>query len=486
LDQFASEAENIRAGWSWANLQAYNNEKAAEICWSYTTAGGNLLLNRLPPSELRIWSLRSLAIATRLFNPDAELNPITLLGLVDESVGEYDSAEAYFRRGASLAQSLGDNRNAAFLLQHLGRVLGKRGHTYDGIDNYERARQLLCDMGEHDTELKLVSDIALALAELRENHQAVDYLQKVLENARRTRNRLEEANALANLSTVWKNNSRPQAIRWSDEAAEIFQELGYRHWQAQALLQSGLLRVGTDESETGIEQIKFAHMIYRDIGDGNGEARAVGTLGEAYRSLDRNEEAIEAFETQLRVARRIGDRHREINALGDKGVTLAKMGSYELAIVILKEAREVARSSGNDEQEFNTLCNIGKAYIAIGKTDEAITIFEEQVEIGKKMGLVSKQLHAFKHIADVYRDRGALADATKSMKSRVNFAETSRDHHDYPSAMFELSQFLFSVGQHHEAITTAEAAQALFEQRNDPSCAYKVQSQIEEWKGGVS
>jgi len=482
LDHFARESENIRAAWSWANLQADNNEKAAEICWSYTTAGSNLLLTRLPPSELKTWSLRSLAIATRLSNLDAELNPLTLLGLVDESIGEYDSAEAYFRRGASLAQTLGDNRNVAFLLQHLGRVLVTRGHIYEGIDNYERARQLLCSMGEHDTELKLVSDIALALAELRENHQAVDYLQKVLENARRAGNRLDEANALANLSTVWKDNSKPQAIRWSDEAAERFRELGYRHWQAQALLQSGLLRVRTADSETGIEQIKTAHMLYRDMGDGNGEARAVGTLGQAYRSVDRNEKAIEAFEVQLQVARRIGDRHREINALGDKGETLAKMGNYELAIVILKEARQVARLSGNDEQEFNTLCDIGKAYTAIGKTNEAITIFQEQVDIGKRMGLVSKQLHAFKHIADVYRDRGDVTRAMESMKSRVDLAETSRDHHDYPLAMFELSQFLFSIGQQREAITTAETARALFEQRNDPSCAYKVQSQIQEWQ----
>jgi tetratricopeptide (TPR) repeat protein len=285
LELFTKEAENIRHGWNWSNGQSEHDDSAAKVAWSYTNDGAHVLLNRMPAAELKLWAQTSLSIAKRLGDRKEELNPLCLLGLIDESIGEYDSAENYFQLGSDLSLKVGDNRNGAFLLEHLGRVQVAKGHVYEGLESYQRAKQLLCDLGQHEEELKLVSDIALALSQLREDHLAVDYLQKVLDNARTKGNKLEEANALANLATVWKSRSKPQCIRWSDEAAEIFRQLNYKHWHAQALLQSGLLRVEVNEPEAGIDQIKSALAIYQEIGDGDGEARSVGTLGEAYRMM---------------------------------------------------------------------------------------------------------------------------------------------------------------------------------------------------------
>jgi tetratricopeptide (TPR) repeat protein len=486
LELFTREAENIRHGWNSANAQGESNDEVAKICWSYTFEGTNLLLNRMPADEIRVWSQRSLSIAKRLGNQEAELNPLCLLGLIDESIGEYDSAETYFRQCSNLALELGDNRTGAFLLDHLGRVQVRKGHVYEGIENYQRAQQILCTLGQHEEELKLVSDIALALSQLGEKHLAVDYLQKVLENARKNGNRLDEATALANLAIVWRSRSKTQCLCWSDEAAEIFQQLGYRHWQAQALLQSGSLRVETNESEVGIDQIKLALAMYREIGDGDGdgEARSVGTLGEAYRSLNRDDEALALFEEQLQIALKIGDRSRQITALGDMGVTLVKLGRYDAAILVFKEARQLAKFTGNHEDEFHSLCNLGRAYAASGKIDEAIEAFEEQIKLGKTMGLVSKQLHAIKHISEMFAGRGEYERAKEWLKAGVILSETSRDPHDWPGAIFELGKFLFSIGEHGEAIGQAKKAMTLFQRNNDLSCAFRVQQQIEDWSGG--
>ncbi len=482
LELFTKEAENIRHGWNWSNGQSEHDDDAAKVGWSYTNDGAHVLLNRMAAAELKLWAQASLSIAKRLGDRKAELNPLCLLGLIDESIGEYDSAENYFRLGSNLSLKVGDNRSGSFLLEHLGRVQVAKGHVYEGLKNYQRAKQLLCDLGEHEEELKLVSDIALALSQLREDHLAVDYLQKVLENARTKGNRLEEANALANLATVWKHRSESQCLRWSDEAAEIFRQLGYRHWQAQAMLQSGLLRVKTNETEPGLTQIKHALAIYREIGDGDGEARAVGTLGQAYRSLNRNDEALALFEEQLQIALKIGDRKRQITALGDKGATLAKLGRYNDGTLVLEEARQMAKFTGNHEDEFNTLCDLGKAYALSGNTDKAIASYEQQIELGKTMGLVSKQLHAIKHISEMFAGRGEHRRAKEWLNVGVVLSETSKDLHDQPGAIFDLSKFLFSIGEHVDAIAEAEKAMTLFQRNNDLSCAFRVEQQIKEWR----
>jgi len=484
LELFTKEAENIRYGWNWSNAQKEENDDAAKVAWSYTNDGAHVLLNRMPADELKIWAKASLSIAERLGDKKEELNPLCLLGLIDESIGEFDSAENYFRLASNLSLGVGDNRNGAFLLEHLGRVQVTKGHVYEGLESYQRARQFLCDLGEHEEELKLVSDIALALSKLREDHLAVDYLQKVLENARTKGNKLEEANALANLATVWKNRSKSQCILWSDEAAEIFRQLNYKHWQAQALLQSGLLRVETNEPDAGSEQIRLALTIYREIGDGDGEARAVGTLGEAYRFLNRYDEALTLFEEQLQIALKIRDRKRQIIALGDKGATLVKLGHYDEAILAFNEAKQLAKLTGNHNDETKALGSLGEAYALSGDFDKAIAVYKEQVELGKTMGLVSKQLYAIKQISEMYAARGEYERAKEWLSAGVVLSETSRDVHDQPSAVFELSRFLFSIGEHAEAILAAEKAMSLFQRNNDLSCAFKVEQQIREWTEG--
>jgi tetratricopeptide (TPR) repeat protein len=481
LELFTKEAENIRHGWNWSNAQREHNDDAAKVAWSYTNDGAHVLLNRMPTAELKLWAQTSLSIAKRIGDRKEELNPLCLLGLIDESIGEYDSAENYFRLGSNLSLEVGDSRNGAFLLEHLGRVQVAKGHVYDGLASYQRARQLLCDIGQHEEELKLVSDIALALSQLREDHLAVDYLQKVLENARTKENKLEEANALANLATVWKNRSKSQCIRWSDEAAEIFRQLNYKHWQAQALLQSGLLRVETNEPDAGSDQIRLALAIYRKIGDGDGEARAVGTLGEAYRFLNRYDEALALFEEQLQIALKIRDRKRQITALGDKGVTLVKLGRYDEAVLAFNEARELGKLTGNHDDEAKALGSLGEAYALSGDIDKAIATYEEQIELGKTMGLVSKQLYAIKQISEIYAGQREHERAKEWLSAGVVLSETSRDVHDQPSAVFELSRLLFSIGEHAEAISEAEKAMSLFQRNNDLSCVFKVEQQIKEW-----
>lgn len=68
------------------------------------------------------------------------------------------------------------------------------------------------------------------------------------------------------------------------------------------------------------------------------------------------------------------------------------------------------------------------------------------------MGLVSKQLYAIKQISEMYAGRGEYERAKEWRREGVVLSETSRDVHDQPSAVFELSRFLFSIGEHAEAI----------------------------------
>lgn len=486
VELFNHEIENIRYGWAWSNKQREEVEKAAQICWSYTSWGSNILLNRLPATELKAWCQASLSVAKRLYNLEAELGPLTLLGLAHESLGEYNSAEEYFRQALSVTVDLGDTYNSAIVQENLGRTLADRGHWHEAIEIYEHARKLLCSIGEHQKEGKIVSDIALAYSKLKDLNRAVHHLNLVLNAAREDGNKLDEANTLGNLSEVYKNfGANSEAIKCAEQAAHIFQELGYPHLATQSLLQSGELSVETNDLGHGIEKIRQALASYREIGDRHGELVALGSLAGAYMSSQDFLQAIGMLEEQLKIAREIGDRHREGNALGNKGIVLVKLGNLALAIETLKEAIQVAHATGNHYHKFNILCHLGKAYVALGRQDEAVNIFEEHIRVAKTMGVFRHEAHAIRHLVDLYADQGNNGRAIEYMKTCVRESQTSKDPHDYPDSVFQLAQLYADNGEYDEAVSLGETAIQYFEQQGDIACANKTQECIAIWKSEI-
>jgi len=482
LKIFDHERENIRHGWAWCASQAEGDSDVAKLCWTFILAGGNILLNRLSADDLKTWCQRSISIAKQLNSREAELSPLTLLGLVHESVGEYGSAVEVFREAIDLANELEDQRGAALVYQHLGRALADSGRLYEAIENYEHAKQIWCNLGEHEKEGKVIADIGLAYSGLRETSRAIGHLQSVVDNARKDGNELDEANALANLANVYVKKSPAKAISLDEQAAQIFERLGYKHWAAQALATSGLWLVDLGESAKGIQQIEQSIAVLHEIGDRHLEVVAAGQLGEAYMTLNEPQKAITAFDRQLQLARDIGDRHREANALGDKGIVLAADGQIDLAIIAFDEARDVAQLTGNLNHEFNTLCKAGEAYVKAGRREEAIKAFEDQVTIGNSMGIASKALHALKHLADSFAEWEDIARAKAYMQVRVIRSQQSQDVHDYPEALFESATFFAGIGKLGPAILQAESAVVAFDRNNDRSCAMKARVKIEEWK----
>jgi tetratricopeptide (TPR) repeat protein len=481
LHIFRTERENIRHGWALSSHKAEIDAEIAEICWTYTRVGYNILLNRLPTDELKVWCQRSLYIAKHLNNRAAEFDPGMLLGLLHESIGEYGLAEESFRQALALAYELKDQQCAAIAYHHLGRALAHRGFLYDAIENFEHAQRLFCGIGQHDNEGKVLQDIAMAYSRLKDTQRAITQLQIVLDIARKNGNRLEEANALANLALVHGNSkSKHEAIKYLEQALELFKELGYRHWEVQTIYQTGNLYVGIGETEKGIERIEQALSIYRETGDPHGEVCAIGALAGAYMSLE-PQEAIKKLDEQLNIARKVRDRHREGDALGNKGIVLLKLGDVDSAIEILKEAVQVAQTTGNHNHEFHSLCHLGKAYARLGKRQEAVKTFKDHVRVADTMGVFRNKAHALSHLVALYKEWGDMDRAIEYARISISGSRLSNDKHDYPESIFALAELYAEMGDYDQAVAQAEIALPLYEQLGDMPCVVKTKDHINLW-----
>ena len=195
---------------------------------------------------------------------------------------------------------------------------------------------------------------------LKEGNHAFSLLQLGLRNAHETGNKLDEAKALGDLSNYHAKGDKNVALICAEQAAELFNTLGYRHEEALCISQAGLLQTELGRREKGIEQILFALEIHRDAKDEEGEVLSVGRLAEAQLYLEEYEEALTTFDQQGDLARKINDRTREAGAIGNKAIALNKLRRFDESIKLSNEAIDIVRSAGNLKDEFTGLCHLAR------------------------------------------------------------------------------------------------------------------------------
>jgi tetratricopeptide (TPR) repeat protein len=480
LTLFNNERENIDFGWETANSNSAANQQSAEICWNYLAQGSQILMNQLNPEQLFKWAERSLSIAKELKSEEAETNPLTVFGLVYQDIGQISISKSYFEKAICLAEKYNDYLNLAYLKDYLGRVFLDEGRTHDAMNLFIEAKNILCNLGEHAKEGRMIADIGLAHSKLGDTNNAIFCLEQVLKIAREDENRFEEANALANLATVWKIRSISNSIKYSEEATEIFEELKYSYWQARSLSQLGSYNVEVSESEKGLSQIQTAIILHQEIKDNLGESFSVGMLGNAYMDLEDYDNAIKAFDRQIKISKKTGNLLAESNALGNKCIVYKKLKDFDSAIATAKLALEIDKISGNLHNEFITLCHLGESYLESENHLEAIATFERQVGVTKTLKVGRDLNHAYKHLADAYLKHQGLDRSLKCLGESVEWCKTSSDPHDYPASILQTAEFLAANNKFEEAISKAELAIPLFEQVPDPSCATKTRNFIQD------
>lgn len=482
LELFEQEQENIRKGWEYLSKNAIEDKKYANLCLDYLSAGGNLLLKKLPNDELIKWCNQSISFADQHEYKPAKFTPLWLLGLAHGHTGEYNLAETAFRNALCIAEEQNHTENVAHLLNYLGETLTSQGRPAEALELLRKSKQIFCDAGFHHREGTVFSNIAFAYRRLGDSNQEFYYLKLVLDNYRKENNKFEEANALGNLANHFNHKNKNLAVICSEHAADIFHKLNFFHEEAISISQAGLLQVEISNEKRGIKQIKYAIVIHQNNDDIKGEALSVGRLGEAYKKLKEYEEALNTFDRQIELAKKINDLDRQSSALGNKGVIYKENLDYDMALELLELSIDISRSTGNLRDEFISLCQIGEIHAKKENKDEAISTFEDQIKVAKKMRTIGDVIHACKHLADLFIEWGENPRAVEYMNQPVDFAKASEIKHDYPESLFELSQYLFKAGETEEAISQAEKAKQLFEDLSDENCSLLVEQSIEKWR----
>ncbi|MBI3269534.1 MAG: tetratricopeptide repeat protein [Planctomycetes bacterium] len=312
----------------------------------------------------------------------------TILGQLAFDEGSYPVAVKLFREALRRFEVFGDQPAAAEVTLHLARTSAVRGE-------YARALELLRGAMETREQLGDRAGSAEALDQIGILHGALGHFTDAEADHRRALALHESVgnlegrlSCLANLAALALARGRwTEAARGAEQAYRLGRELGQPPTVARACLYRGLARVRTGAYDEG--HTLLAESIAAARGGGLRRLETGGILGlaELYVGVGAFASALEALGSLLGEARAAADREGEIAAL---------------RLTALARARTRA----------------GKSQAAA-----ALPMAEEALALARRIAGRPLVLESLLTLAEVCREAGALADASRAAEDALDLAE---------------------------------------------------------------
>jgi DNA-binding SARP family transcriptional activator len=343
--------------------------------------------------------------------------------------GPLRQAVALHTAAASMAESLGDQRDLACALTELARAgLMTRGH-HAAVSDLERALEIYKRLGDRSGQGYVLLRLADARRLKGDHDGAAGDLERALEIYKSLGERRGQARALAQHGDMRRvTGDYPAAVAGLEHALEIYRDLGERSGQGYVLLRLGdvrrligdfpgavadlehcleiykslgerrgqadaltwlvmvrLLLTGDCQGETA--DLRHAFEIYADIGDLNGQAQVLTVLGRARRSAGDLQDAASHLETALDTFRRLGHSTNEAWALNDYAAVIAATGDHEHARSLYQDSLRLARETSQPDEEALALEGVGECHLRADDGQLSIAHLEQALNIFQRLGM---------------------------------------------------------------------------------------------------
>jgi len=342
--------------------------QAADDTYSQTLTVQALALAYAQVSEFRTalrYSEEALSLAQKVGNERLEAPIETLLGGINDVLGETIKSQDHFERARLLAKRLGDNLNEGSALNNIGKLYNDAGDFQKALDYYRQALLLFAD--RPDQRAKALNNIGVAYSALGEPERALDYFQQSLAILKTGRDRTAESQTLSNLGFAYQKLSKyREALDYYAQARAMQQTIGNRAQEAQTLELFGVIYSEMGQPDKAVEYHQQSLEIQRAAKNIRREALSLSSLGHVYGLLGQPEKALDHFAQALSILRTINDLNSSAVVLEDRARVEQQLGKLNEARKDIEESlsliETVRARSGSQQLRASYLASREEAY----------------------------------------------------------------------------------------------------------------------------
>lgn len=307
----------------------------------------------------------AISLARKVGDERLETPIETLLGGINDVLGEVTKSKEHYERARLLAKRLGDNPNQGSAFNNLGLLSNDAGDYQRALDYYLQALPLFEDVPER--RAITLHNIGLAYISLGEPQRALDYFQQSLAISKTGADRAAESFTLSNIGVAYNHLGKyREALESYTQGRAMQQKIGNRFYEAQTLDFLGRNYSDMGQPEKALQYHEQALEIQRAIKNVRREAICLSNLGHVYGVLGQSDKALEHFAQALTIFRNLGDLNNVAVVLEGRARVEQQRGNLTQARTDIEESlsliETVRAHSGSQQLRASYLASREEAY----------------------------------------------------------------------------------------------------------------------------
>jgi predicted ATPase/class 3 adenylate cyclase len=342
LDRLESDHDNLRAALDWLGSQG-DGQRAVTLAaamWRFWWLRGHI-------AEGRKQLETALAVAG-FTAEEARATALDGAGVLAETQGDYDRADALHREALALSRERGDKTGIARALGNLGVVAFDRGDD-QATTFLEESLALAREIGDQLLVATALNDLGAVAFDRGDLDRAEPLYQESLSLRRRAASGSEIARALNNLGEVaLARGDFAGACQLLSESLSLYRDAGDRWGTAGALINLAVANHRQGDAPRAVALLEESLSLFGEVGDRRSAALAALNLADALRDRgDLTHAAVHYREALVEFAA-MEDRALVAAGLMGLGSVMVRQGEFQLAATLLGAASALTSDEGPD------------------------------------------------------------------------------------------------------------------------------------------
>ncbi|MGC1199059.1 MAG: tetratricopeptide repeat protein [Geitlerinemataceae cyanobacterium] len=404
-------------------------------------------------------------------------NTFHQLGLVYNSLQDYDRALDYYQQALTIQRGIGYFSLERVILYRIGKVYERLRDDRQALDYYQQALAVSATQcGDRIWEGIALAGMGRVYQKQEEYRQALDYYQQAVaireEEIDCTDEKIPGSSNRA--STLFKNigfvsqqlEEYPQALDYYQKALEIFREIGDQDEEWLILNEMGVVYRRLGEYQQAIDSFQQSMAIQQNS-LGFVEGLTLHNLGLVYDNLAEYQQALDYYQQAIEIARGFGDREDESVTLTNMGTVYRKLGEYQRAIDYYQQALLIVREVGDRQGEGAILNNSGAVYQNLGEYQQAIDYFQPALTIAREIENKALEGRILNNTGESYRQLEESQQAIDSYQQAWEILREIGDPAGTGSTLNNMGLVYESLGEYPQAIDRYQQALGIFREIGD-------------------
>ncbi|MBT8219578.1 MAG: tetratricopeptide repeat protein [Bacteroidia bacterium] len=256
---------------------------------------------------------------------------------------------------------------------------------------------------------------------------------------------------LMEISTALYRVNQDSAIKYSEQARDLAQELGRMEDLGYALKNIGLayyFKSNFPEVMTNWQQSLEA---FESIDHTEGISNLLNNLGAVAYSKGDDPKALEYYLGSLRAAEKINNEERMATAYVNIGAVYANDGNtYREALENYAKALAISERTGKKDAIGTTALNIGELYLNQGNADQALLQFQKSLSVLQEIG--GHVSTAFASLGRGHAEKGEYLTAIEYYNKAIAEAEKNEATIEESGAYTNLGDAYRNLNQNRQAV----------------------------------